>query len=314
MMKSTYGTGCFALLNTGRQPVISRNRLLTTIAYQLSGKRTYALEGSIFVAGAAVQWLRDGLGIISHAGETAEARRRRRSRPAGLSRAGLCRARGALLGCRGARRALRPDPRHGAEPSWPAPRSKSVCYQTRDLLEAMRGDWGGSGGRTVLRVDGGMVASDWTMQFLADILAAPVDRPKCSRRRRWAPPISPASRRALPGACGIRQKLETRTPVHADRWTKARGRANSPAGAMPWGGRCHGGCEGRLSPIIWWCGCRLVPWQGTGYRALRLSVGAPSLLRRNCWLAILYSSCTNARRHCPCAFDRLACGNSLISP
>src|SRR5213079_580732 len=72
MMKSTYGTGCFALLNTGDSPVSSRNRLLTTIAYQLDGKRTYALEGAIFVAGAAVQWLRDGLGIIKHAGETAK--------------------------------------------------------------------------------------------------------------------------------------------------------------------------------------------------------------------------------------------------
>ncbi|MBP0649821.1 glycerol kinase, partial [Mycobacterium tuberculosis] len=70
MMKATYGTGCFALLNTGATPVTSTNRLLTTIAYQLDGRRTYALEGAIFIAGAAVQWLRDGLGVIKHAAET----------------------------------------------------------------------------------------------------------------------------------------------------------------------------------------------------------------------------------------------------
>jgi len=178
MMKSTYGTGCFALLNTGAQAVQSRNRLLTTIAYQLDGRRTYALEGSIFVAGAAVQWLRDGLKVIRHAADTARlARRADPGQAVYLVPAfvGLgapywdAEARGALYGLtRGttaaelARAAL-----------------ESVCYQTRDLAEAMRGDWKqGNAARTVLRVDGGMVASDWTMQFLADILNAPVDRPK----------------------------------------------------------------------------------------------------------------------------------------
>ena len=104
MVKSTYGTGCFALLNTGGRAVISRNRLLTTIAYQLAGERTYALEGAIFVAGAAVQWLRDGLGIIRRCRRDRGACRRRRSRPGGLSRAGLRRPRRPLLGRRGARR------------------------------------------------------------------------------------------------------------------------------------------------------------------------------------------------------------------
>jgi glycerol kinase len=178
MMKATYGTGCFALLNTGSEAVESRNRLLTTIAYQLGGKRTYALEGSIFIAGAAVQWLRDGLRIIKHAADTGKlAAKADSGQPVYLVPAfvGLgaphwdAAARGALFGItRGttsaelARAAL-----------------ESVCYQTRDLIDAMRADWPeGEAARTVLRVDGGMVASDWTMQFLADILDAPVDRPK----------------------------------------------------------------------------------------------------------------------------------------
>ncbi len=178
MLKSTYGTGCFALLNTGGEAVHSRNRLLTTIAYQLDGKRTYALEGSIFVAGAAVQWLRDGLKIIKRAADTASlARKADADDPIYFVPAlvGLgaphwdADARGAIYGItRGTTR---------AELARAA--LEAVCYQTRDLLEAMRGDWDeASGVRTVLRVDGGMVASDWTMQFLADILNAPVDRPR----------------------------------------------------------------------------------------------------------------------------------------
>ena len=177
MLKSTYGTGCFALLNTGDRPVASQNRLLTTVAYQLDGKRTYAIEGSIFVAGAAVQWLRDGLGIIGHAAEAQEFARKTDPGhgvhfvPAlvGLGAPHWdAEARGAIYGItRGTTR---------AEVARAA--LESVAFQTRDLVEAMRRDWDGAGpARTVLRVDGGMVASDWTMQFLADILAAPVDRP-----------------------------------------------------------------------------------------------------------------------------------------
>jgi glycerol kinase len=179
MVKSTYGTGCFALLNTGRKAIASTHRLVTTIAYQLGGTRTYALEGSIFVAGAAVQWLRDGLGVIASAAETgalaaeadpaqqvymvpafvglgaphwdSEARALLTGMTRGTTRRELARA---VLEC--------------------------VAYQTRDLLEAMRADLGAEwSGDTVIRVDGGMSASDWTMQFLADILAAPVDRPSC---------------------------------------------------------------------------------------------------------------------------------------
>ncbi len=177
MMKSTYGTGCFALLNTGGTAVTSRNRLLTTIAYQLNGKRTYALEGSIFIAGAAVQWLRDGLGLVKEASETgALAEAADDSQEVYLVPAfvGLgaphwnSQARGAMFGL-----TRNSGPREFARAAL-----ESVCFQTADLLEAMQADWPqAKGATTVLRVDGGMVASDWTMQRLADILAAPVDRP-----------------------------------------------------------------------------------------------------------------------------------------
>ncbi len=175
MIKSTYGTGCFVVLNTGSRAVISDNKLLTTIGYRLNGVTTYALEGSIFVAGAAVQWMRDAMGLIKTASDTGTlARQADESQDVYLVPAftGLGAphwdpdARGAIFGIT---RATGP-----AELSRAA--LESVCYQTRDLLEAMRGDWKEMG-KTVLRVDGGMVASDYTMQFLADILNAPVDRP-----------------------------------------------------------------------------------------------------------------------------------------
>jgi glycerol kinase len=177
MVKSTYGTGCFALLNTGEKPVASSHRLLTTIAYQFDGVRSYALEGSIFVAGAAVQWLRDGIGLIAAADETgALAAAADPDQPVYMVPAfvGLgapywdSDAQGLLTGItRGTTR--REIARAVLE---------CVGYQTRDLLEAMRADLGADAASgTVIRVDGGMSASDWTMQFLADILAAPVDRP-----------------------------------------------------------------------------------------------------------------------------------------
>ncbi|MBN8983424.1 MAG: glycerol kinase GlpK, partial [Rhizobiales bacterium] len=177
MMKSTYGTGCFALLNTGTTAVTSNNKLLTTIAYQLNGKRTYALEGSIFVAGSAVQWLRDGLKIIANAAETGPLADR--SDPAQSvylvpAFVGLGapywnpRVRGGLFGL--TRNTGPAELAHAA--------LESVCYQTYDLWAAMRADWPeAAGANTVLRVDGGMAVSDWTMQRLADLLEAPVDRP-----------------------------------------------------------------------------------------------------------------------------------------
>ncbi len=175
MMKSTYGTGCFALLNTGDRAVTSNNRLLTTVAYQLAGKRTYALEGAIFMAGASVQWLRDGLKIVKNASETgplakaADPGQQIYLVPAFVGLGAPywnAEARGALFGL--TRATTNKEIAKAA--------LESVCYQTRDLLEAMKKDWGNSG-NTVLRVDGGMTSSDWTMQCLADILDAPVDRP-----------------------------------------------------------------------------------------------------------------------------------------
>jgi glycerol kinase len=176
MMKSTYGTGCFAMLNTGADMVRSKNRLLTTIAYRLNGKTTYALEGSIFIAGAAVQWLRDGMKIIKTASETGKlAESADPSQDVYLVPAfvGLgapywnAEARGAVYGLT----------RNSGPAEFARAALEAVAYQTNDLLTAMRKDWKGSGKSTVLRVDGGMVASDWTMQRLADILDAPVDRP-----------------------------------------------------------------------------------------------------------------------------------------
>ena len=178
MVKSTYGTGCFALLNTGDRPIPSGNRLLTTIAYQLGGQRSYALEGSIFIAGAAVQWLRDGLHVVRSAEETgalaaaADPHQDVVLVPAfvGLG-APYWRpdARGALFGLTRAT-----GPRELALAAL-----ESVCFQTADLLAAMRADWrAAKEALKVLRVDGGMAASDWTMQRLADLTGSIVDRPR----------------------------------------------------------------------------------------------------------------------------------------
>jgi glycerol kinase len=174
MVKATYGTGCFAILNTGSLAVRSSHRLLTTIAYQLGGRRTYALEGSIFIAGAAVQWLRDGLRLIKTSTEVeAVAEKARPGHGVYMVPAfvGLgapywdAEARGALLGLT----------RDTGPAEIAAATLDSVCYQTRDLIEAMRGD-----GAQIdeLRVDGGMVVNDPLMQRLADTVGAPVERPR----------------------------------------------------------------------------------------------------------------------------------------
>ncbi len=181
MLKSTYGTGCFALLNTGDEMVLSKNRLLSTIAYQLDGKTTYALEGSIFVAGAVVQWLRDGLKIIKDAKETQEmAINADPSQQLYIVPAftGL----GAPYwdaNCRGAIYGLT---RNSGPNEFAKAALQSVAYQTRDLLEAMYNDWDISDdaikSNATLRVDGGMSSSSWTIQFLSDILGKSVDRPE----------------------------------------------------------------------------------------------------------------------------------------
>jgi glycerol kinase len=182
MIKSTYGTGAFALLNVGDKPAASRHRLLTTIAYRLVGRTAYALEGSIFVAGAAVQWLRDRLGVIATAAEAttlaarADPRQRLYLVPgfAGLGAPHWApQARAALIGLTAecgpaeiARAAL-----------------EAVGFQTRDLIAAMMADAGTD--IATLRVDGGMTVSDWTMQFLADILPAAVERPAGVETTAW---------------------------------------------------------------------------------------------------------------------------------
>ena len=175
MVKATYGTGCFILLNTGPVPVPSQHRLLTTIAYQLDGVRTYALEGAIFIAGAAVQWLRDGLKVLTDAADSGPLAARADPEQAvylvpAFTGLGAPHwdpaARGALFGLTRATGA--------AELARAA--LESVAYQTRDLLDAMHADLPDVE-QPVLRVDGGMVGSDWAMQFLSDMLAAPVDRP-----------------------------------------------------------------------------------------------------------------------------------------
>ena len=173
-IKSTYGTGCFVLLNTGEEFLQSRNRLLSTIAYQLDGKATYALEGSIFVAGAGVQWLRDGLGVIKTASATE-----------GLAR-GLASNNGVYvvpaftgLGAPYWRPEVRGAIFGLTRASGPAELARamveSVCYQTSDLFEAMAQD---GVEPSSLRVDGGMVATDWMCEFLAGVLDLPVNRPQ----------------------------------------------------------------------------------------------------------------------------------------
>ena len=173
MLKSTYGTGCVALLNTSDDMVLSQNKLLTTIAYQFNGKPTYALEGSIFIAGAVVQWLRDGLGMIdsaAQAGELAPNADPEQSVYFVPAFTGLgapywnADVRGAIFGLT-----------RGTGPAEIARAAlESVAFQTADLMAAMNRDWQGD---AILRVDGGMANSDWTMQNLADQLGVPVDRP-----------------------------------------------------------------------------------------------------------------------------------------
>lgn len=174
MVKSTYGTGCFALINVGTQAVTSHNRLLTTVAYRLNGETSYALEGSIFIAGAAMKWLRDGLGIIVHASQSNDMATRVPNSHGVYMVPGFVglgaphwqpNARGLICGL-----TLDVTPAHIARAAL-----ESVAYQTLDLAEAMASD--GAERFKSIRVDGGMSANDWFCQFLADILQVPVERP-----------------------------------------------------------------------------------------------------------------------------------------
>ncbi|WP_165667386.1 glycerol kinase GlpK [Metapseudomonas otitidis] len=175
MVKSTYGTGCFMIQNTGDTPVTSRNRLLTTVGYRLDGKVTYAVEGSIFVAGAAVQWLRDGIKLISHARDT-EALAEQTGDACGVYLVPAFTGLGAPYWDPKARGAIFGLTRDTGIKEIVTAGLQSVCYQTRDLLEAMRQD--GAAAPSALRVDGGMVENNWVMQFLADILGVAVERPE----------------------------------------------------------------------------------------------------------------------------------------
>ncbi len=175
MAKSTYGTGCFMLLNTGDRPVASDNRMLTTIAYRLDGRTTYAQEGAIFVAGAAIKWLRDGIGLITHASQTNDMATTVPDSHGVYMVPGFVGlgaphwdpdARGLISGL-----TLGSTAAHIARAAL-----ESVAYQTLDLANAMRDD--GAGHAEAIRVDGGMAANDWFCQFLADMLAVPVQRPR----------------------------------------------------------------------------------------------------------------------------------------
>ena len=177
MIKSTYGTGCFSLINTGSQMIKSTNKMLTTIAYRLDSKTTYALEGSIFVAGAVVQWLRDEMKFLKVAEESddlakaADTDQRIYFVPAftGLGAPYWNPdVRGAIFGLN----------RNTGPKELVKSALESVAYQSLDLIRAMKSDFRSSKEDTVLRVDGGMAASDWTMQYLSNIIQAPVDRPK----------------------------------------------------------------------------------------------------------------------------------------
>ncbi len=233
MVKSTYGTGCFAVLNTGRDIVRSKNRLLTTIAYRLDGETTYALEGSIFVAGAAVQWLRDGMKMIKAAPDTGTlADQADPTQDVYLVPAftGLGAphwdpdARGAIFGL--------------TRNTGPAELAKAaleaVCYQTRDLTDAMHRDWKSEGADTVLRVDGGMVASDWTMQRLADLLDAPVDRPVILETTALGAAWLAGSRAGVwPDRETFARTWRARSALRTRRWTRKPAARRSAAGRRP---------------------------------------------------------------------------------
>lgn len=175
MIKSTYGTGCFMLVNTGDKAVPSRHNLLTTIGWRIQGKTTYALEGAIFMAGATVQWLRDGLGIIAKASET-EALARSLDDTDGVYLVPAFTGLGAPWWDADARGAIVGLTRASGKAHIARAALEAIAYQTRDLTEAMRKD--GVPNPVALRVDGGLSANNWAMQFMADILGLPVERPR----------------------------------------------------------------------------------------------------------------------------------------
>ena len=175
MIKSTYGTGCFVIMNTGSEAITSGNKLLTTVSYRLDGEVTYGLEGSIFIAGAAVQWLRDGLKLVANAADT-EAIAAAQSTSHGVYLVPAFTGLGAPYWDPNARGAIFGLTRDSGIGDIVTATLQSVCFQTQDLLSAMGQD---GALPTILRVDGGMVQNSWVAQHLADILQLPVDRPEC---------------------------------------------------------------------------------------------------------------------------------------
>lgn len=173
-IKSTFGTGCFVVMNTGTQAAVSQHRLLTTVGYRIDGTVAYALEGSIFVAGAALQWLRDGLGLIASA-EESEALARSVDDTGGVYLVPAFTGLGAPHWRADARAALSGLTRASGRAHIVRAALEATAYQTADLLDAMAEDGVGA---TSLKVDGGMVRNGWLLQFLADILGLPVDRPR----------------------------------------------------------------------------------------------------------------------------------------
>ena len=224
MVKSTYGTGCFLLLNTGDTPVLSRNRMLTTPAYRINGRTTYAMEGSIFVAGAAIKWLRDGLRIINDAAETAALAMRVPDShgvylvPAFVGLGAphwVPSARGLICGL-----TLDATGAHLARAAL-----ESVAFQTLDLTAAMAGD--GAQGAAAIRVDGGMAANDWFCRFLADVLDARVEETDPAR--------DDGARGGVPGrACDAGSGPTCRPSPRPGRPAPVSRRAWRPPGARNW--------------------------------------------------------------------------------
>lgn len=177
MIKSTYGTGCFLMMNTGAKVVQSTHKMLSTVAYRINGKVNYALEGSIFVAGAAVQWLRDALNLIENASETALLAESVND-TAGVYLVPAFTGLGAPYWDPEARGAVLGLTRDTGIAHIVRAALEAVCYQTSDLLNAMQQDFGSE--VSLLRVDGGMAVNNWLMQFLADVVAQPIERPQCT--------------------------------------------------------------------------------------------------------------------------------------
>lgn len=204
MAKSTYGTGCFLMLNTGEKALKSKNRLLTTVAYRLNGKPTYAIEGSIFMAGATIQWIRDGLKLIKSASET-ESIAKKMPLDHGVFLVPAFTGLGAPYWDPNARGAIMGLTRDSGINEIVTAGLQSVCYQTKDLQKAMESD----GLRpTTIRVDGGMVANNWVLTFLANILGATVERPE----------IIETTALGVAYLAGLQEGIFTSTEQLAEKW------------------------------------------------------------------------------------------------